>query len=523
MDFNPMMAPQGPSSGSGSGGGNTTLYIVLFLLCVISVMAGVFRYQTQSAASKAEAEMKKVREEAAANLERIQSEAASAMEKAQSDFEKQQIQAEAAERARSAKLQADAKAREAQIRANVKAREAQLKKLESKVNADLAAAAKTVKNANDLKAKADAEKAAAVKQLKEAQEAQEKAEATGKENDKKLAEEKNKMAIEAGKRVAEANAKADAAAKKAREEAKKAQDLKQKLDKANATIKGNENELAAATYNAVPGYQIRATAGKGNKFNVTGPKACIEEAKKLKANVWGYRNSKHPTKKYKKSCFFMAVKSNEKYSGNPRDSIHMIGCTYGGNPKTGCDLPPKATVVSATAKKVAKYSSTKKKSTKKKSTKKKRTSRTAKKAAKYTSTKSKSTKKSDDSKIYLYRIFGKTKKRYCFRTGSDIECSSPNRRGSHKQFVMRDLGNSQVALKLKGVGKWCADEGDKVNCNRSSIGSWEKFTLSKSGSGFKLKGGKNDKWCRRVNNKIRCDRDSSFSADKFYSVKRRPK
>jgi len=83
---------------------------------------------------------------------------------------------------------------------------------------------------------------------------------------------------------------------------------------------------------------------------------------------------------------------------------------------------------------------------------------------------------------------------------------------------MRDLGNSQVALKVKG--KWCADEGDKVKCDRSAIGGWEKFTLSKHGSGFKLKGGKDGKWCRRVSNKIRCDRKGMRSGAMFYSTKR---
>lgn len=323
MDFNPMMAPPPVNAVPAKKGGNTTLYIVLFFLCVISVMAGAFYYQTQSAASKAEAELKKIKDEAA-----------SAMAAAQSDFEKQQIQAEA-----------DEKARSAQMKANVEAREAQLKKLEAKVNADLAAAAKTVKNANNLKAAATKTSNDAVRKLKEAEDAQKKADATGKENDKKLAAEKKKLAADAAKKVAVANKKAADAAKKAKAEANKARDVKKKLDKANITLKGNANEIAAAKYNAVPGYQIPGRKGKGNKLNVSGPKVCIDEAKKLKANVWGYRNSKHPNKKYKKSCFFMGVPSGNTFSGLKNDSIHMIGCAYGGNPRTGCDLPPKATSI----------------------------------------------------------------------------------------------------------------------------------------------------------------------------------
>jgi hypothetical protein len=319
MDFNPMMAPPPVNGVPAKKGGNTTLYIVLFFLCVISVMAGAFYYQTQSAASKAEAELK-----------RIQDEAASAMAAAQSDFEKQQIQADAERKASSAKLEA-----------TVAAREEQLKKLEAKVNADLAAAAKTVKNANDLKAAATKTADDAAKQLKEAEEAQKKADATGKENDKKLAAEKKKLAADAAKKVAAANKKATAAAKKAKAEAKKAKDLKKKLDTADAKLSGVEFERAAP-YGAVPGYKIsgRKSVGIKNKYNVTDPNVCKKLARAQGANVWGHRGIDHPKKKDRNSCFFYAVDPKKKYKGDKNDKIHMIGCTYGGNPKSGCKADP---------------------------------------------------------------------------------------------------------------------------------------------------------------------------------------
>jgi len=319
MDFNPMMAPPPVNGVPAKKGGNTTLYIVLFFLCVISVMAGAFYYQTQSAASKAEAELKK-----------IQDEAASAMAAAQSDFEKQQIQADAERKASSAKLEA-----------TVAAREEQLKKLEAKVNADLAAAAKTVKNANDLKAAATKTADDAAKQLKEAEEAQKKADATGKENDKKLAAEKKKLAADAAKKVAAANKKATAAAKKAKAEAKKAKDLKKKLDTADAKLSGVEFERAAP-YGAVPGYKIsgRKSVGIKNKYNVTDPNVCKKLARAQGANVWGHRGIDHPKEKDRNSCFFYTVDPEKKYKGDKNDKIHMIGCTYGGNPKSGCKANP---------------------------------------------------------------------------------------------------------------------------------------------------------------------------------------
>jgi hypothetical protein len=330
MDFNPMMAPPPMAAAPAKKGGNTTLYIVIFFLCVISVMAGAFYFQTQSAAAKAAAELEKIRADTAAK-----------MAAAQSDFEKQQIQAEAAEKTRSAQLKAEFAGKEAALEAKAKGKEAQLKALEAKVNADLAAAAKTVKNANALKAKAANERNAAVKRLREANAAKKKAEASGKAIDKKLADEKAKLARDAAKKVAAANKKAADAVKKAKAEAKKAKDVKKKLDKANATLAGVEFKRASP-YGAVPGYKYPGRKGAGivNKFNVTDPNVCKRLARAQGATVWGHRNIKQGNKTYRNSCFFYTVDTSKKYAGDKNDTIHMIGCTYGGNPKTKCKANP---------------------------------------------------------------------------------------------------------------------------------------------------------------------------------------
>ena len=330
MDFNPMMAPPPMAAAPAKTGGNTTLYIVIFFLCVISVMAGAFYIQTQSAAAKAAAELEKIRADTAAK-----------MAAAQSDFEKQKIQAEAAEKTRSAQLKAEFTGKEAALEAKAKGREAQLKALEAKVNADLAAAAKTVKNANELKAKAANERNAAVKSLREANAAKKKAEASGKAIDKKLADEKAKLAKDAAKKVAEANAKAAAAAAAAKAEATKAQDMKTKLDQANATIAGVEFKRASP-YGAVPGYKYPGRTGVGivNKFNVTDPNVCKRLARAQGATVWGHRNIKHENNTYRNSCFFYTVDTSKEYAGDKNDTVHMIGCTYGGDPKTKCKANP---------------------------------------------------------------------------------------------------------------------------------------------------------------------------------------
>ena len=333
MDFNPMGAPPPMAApAAAKKGGNTTLYIVLFFLCVISIMAGSFYFMNQSQAAKS-----------ARDVEKIQADTTAKMAKATSDFEKQQIQADAAEKTRAAQLRAEFTGKEAALDAKAKGKEAQLKALEAKVNADLAAAAKTVKNANELRAKATFEKNTAATRLREAEAAKAKADASGKAIDKKLADEKAKLAAEANVKVAAANKKAADAATKAKAEANKAKAVKKQLDAVNAKLTGVQFSRSAP-YGAVPGYQIAGRKGVGivNKFNVTDPNVCKKLARAQGANVWGHRSISHPSAKYRNSCFFYYAPTSSKYAGNKEDKIHMIGCTYGGNPKSGCSANPYA-------------------------------------------------------------------------------------------------------------------------------------------------------------------------------------
>ena len=95
----------------------------------------------------------------------------------------------------------------------------------------------------------------------------------------------------------------------------------------------------AARYGAVPGYYRKDYKWAGDKFNVSDPNTCKAMAKKKGLAVWGHRNALHPNKRYKNSCYF--YRSGPKYAGDRNDKIHMIGCTFGGNPRTGCGTPVK--------------------------------------------------------------------------------------------------------------------------------------------------------------------------------------
>ena len=76
----------------------------------------------------------------------------------------------------------------------------------------------------------------------------------------------------------------------------------------------------------------RTTSGLKNVENISTPEGCIAEAKKVGSPYWIHRNSTHPG--MPNSCDIKAW--TDVYAGDESDSVHMSGCTYGGNPETGC-------------------------------------------------------------------------------------------------------------------------------------------------------------------------------------------
>lgn len=491
-----MMAPPPMAAAPAKKGGNTTLYIVIFFLCVISVMAGTFYFQTQSAAAKAKAD-----------LEKIQADTAAKMAAAQSDFEKQKIQAEAAEKTRSAQLKAELAGKEAALKAKAKGKEAQLRALEAKVNADLKAAAATVKNANALKARAANERNAAIKRLREANAAKAKAVASGKAIDKKLADEKARLARDAAAKVAAANRKAAAEAAKARSEAAKAQSMKAKLNQVNATLAGREF-ARAAPYAAVPGYTIAGRKFKGDIFNVSGPKDCAKQAKARGANVWGFRNAQHPNAKYRNSCFFYSVPTSSKYGGNKDDRIHMIGCAVKGNPRTGCAaLPAVAPSMSTTEAKcyLMRYGDLR-------NAFGNNVSR-AKRHWKDHGFREKRNKGCSPIRLAFKRPGSNG---WCADEGGQVRCNRSGINGAWEKQEFHHVGGGKFAIKGGRNKKWCADEGNKIKCNRGGIGGWEKFgvSLSSTKNAIYLRGGRNNKFCRSYGSGryMRCDKSSGRGA-----------
>ena len=75
---------------------------------------------------------------------------------------------------------------------------------------------------------------------------------------------------------------------------------------------------------------------------------------------------------------------------------------------------------------------------------------------------------------------------------------------------------SVVALKGGRGGKWCADEGHRVVCNRGHTLQWEKFTVvAASGGRVGLRGGKTGKMCADEDNRITCNRGHLLQWETF--------
>jgi hypothetical protein len=315
-----------------SGGGKTTLFIVVFFLCVISAVVGYFQFTMSSQQAEAEKKMKDIQAKAEAD-----------MTAAKSEEEKREIQRKADLELEQAKMKAQTDSERATMKAQTDAekkaladREAKIKAAEAAVNKKLADAAATVKNAQNLQNQAKKVKADADKKNKDAAAAMAKAVASGKAVDKKLADEKKKLAADAKKKVDAANKAAATAKAQATAEAKKAIDLQKRLNAADAKLRGKNYERSGK-YGAVPGYYRTGATWAGDHFNISDPNWCRNRARQLGVASWGHRNASHPTTKYKNSCYF--YKTAGKYGGDGNDDIHMVGCAFGGNPKTGCRTP----------------------------------------------------------------------------------------------------------------------------------------------------------------------------------------
>jgi len=84
-------------------------------------------------------------------------------------------------------------------------------------------------------------------------------------------------------------------------------------------------------------------------------------------------------------------------------------------------------------------------------------------------------------------------------------------------FSASDVDRIEITLRGGRDGKFCADEGNRVVCDRERMGPWEYFTIRGVNNGkISLQGGKNRKYCSDdAKDGMKCFRDSVRSWEEF--------
>lgn len=74
---------------------------------------------------------------------------------------------------------------------------------------------------------------------------------------------------------------------------------------------------------------------------------------------------------------------------------------------------------------------------------------------------------------------------------------------------------------IKGgqFGKYCADEGNRIVCNRDAALDWEKFYLIQNGDSYNIKGGKDNKFCSDGGDGVACNTDNTDTWEQFKLIK----
>jgi len=98
---------------------------------------------------------------------------------------------------------------------------------------------------------------------------------------------------------------------------------------------------------------------------------------------------------------------------------------------------------------------------------------------------------------------------YCHQLqGQDFKCNS-NKIVKSGVFTVTKIGKEEGAFALKNneAGKYCADEGNRIICNRNDIAQWERFhDVDLGDNRIALLGGKTGKYCADEGNGIVCNR-----------------
>jgi len=110
-------------------------------------------------------------------------------------------------------------------------------------------------------------------------------------------------------------------------------------------------------------------------------------------------------------------------------------------------------------------------------------------------------------------LLGGRHRRWCADEVNRIRCNRGAIHGWEKFYVWSHGG--RVALRGGHARRWCADDAHGVRCNRGHIHGWEKFWVWSGGGRVAFKGGRGHRWCADEGHRWICNRGHIHGWEKF--------
>jgi hypothetical protein len=112
----------------------------------------------------------------------------------------------------------------------------------------------------------------------------------------------------------------------------------------------------------------------------------------------------------------------------------------------------------------------------------------------------------------VYSLKGGRDGKFCASEGNKIVCDRDSV-GEWEKFTM-EKHNQWYGIKAHN-GKYCADEQHAIVCDRSSVGGWERFNIDKIGDKFALRPDREHKYCADEPDGVKCTRDGAQGWELF--------
>jgi len=110
-------------------------------------------------------------------------------------------------------------------------------------------------------------------------------------------------------------------------------------------------------------------------------------------------------------------------------------------------------------------------------------------------------------------LLGGRHRRWCADEINRIRCNRGWIHGWERFYVWNHGG--RIALRGGRGHRWCADDHHGVRCNRGHIYGWEKFWLWTGGGRVAFKGGRGHRWCADEGHRWICNRGHIYGWEKF--------